>query len=107
MLRALREAAALLRDEPVRFRFVGDGVAREGLERRVKQLGLTNCTFEPSVAPEQLVALLHEADAAIATATPMKFAGETIPRVGWCQRTRASKPATWPARGPVSAWTAW
>lgn len=76
---AIVEAADLLREEPVRFRFVGDGVAREGLERRVKQLGLTNCTFEESVPPDQLVALLHEADAAIATTRASEFAGETIP----------------------------
>ncbi|MFN8589306.1 MAG: sugar transferase [Candidatus Eisenbacteria bacterium] len=76
---AIVEAAALLRDEPVRFRFVGDGVAREGLERRVKQLGLTNCSFEASVPPDALVALLHDADAAIATTRASEFAGETIP----------------------------
>ena len=78
-MEALVDAAEQLRDEPVRFRFVGDGVAKEPLQRRATERGLANMVFEPSVAPAALVALLHEADAAIATTRAGSFAGETIP----------------------------
>ncbi|MCC6650599.1 MAG: sugar transferase [Candidatus Eisenbacteria bacterium] len=76
---ALLDAAAILRDENIVFRFVGDGVAKEGLQQRAAAEGLRNCVFEPSVAPADLVALLHHADAAIATTRASEFAGETIP----------------------------
>jgi lipopolysaccharide/colanic/teichoic acid biosynthesis glycosyltransferase/glycosyltransferase involved in cell wall biosynthesis len=78
-MEALVDAAEQLRDEPVRFRFVGDGVAKEGLQRRATERGLDNMVFEPSVAPAALVALLHQADAAVATTRAGSFAGETIP----------------------------
>jgi lipopolysaccharide/colanic/teichoic acid biosynthesis glycosyltransferase/glycosyltransferase involved in cell wall biosynthesis len=78
-MEAIMDAAVLLRGEGVRFRFVGDGVAKAALQQRAQAEGLTNCVFEPSVAPEQLVALLHEADACIATTRGSSFAGETIP----------------------------
>jgi lipopolysaccharide/colanic/teichoic acid biosynthesis glycosyltransferase len=76
---ALLDAAARLRDENVRFRFVGDGVAKEALRTRAAALGLDNVLFEPSVAPAALVALLNDADAAVATTRGSVFAGETIP----------------------------
>ena len=78
-MEALLDAAVLLRSEGVRFRFVGDGVAKAGLQKRALAEGLTHCVFEPSVPPERLVALLHEADAAVATTRASEFAGETIP----------------------------
>jgi lipopolysaccharide/colanic/teichoic acid biosynthesis glycosyltransferase/glycosyltransferase involved in cell wall biosynthesis len=78
-MESLVEAATLLRDDPVVFRFVGDGVAKEGLQRRAAAAGLTNCVFEPSVTPERLVAVLAEADACVATTRASEFAGETIP----------------------------
>ncbi len=76
---ALLDAAETLRGEPVRFRFVGDGVAKDALVKRAAERGLTHCTFEPSVAPEQLVRVLHESDACVATTRASVFAGETIP----------------------------
>ena len=76
---ALLDAAELLRGENVVFRFVGDGVARDALMRTARERGLSHCTFEPSVAPEALVGLLHEADACVATTRASVFAGETIP----------------------------
>ncbi len=78
-MEAIMDAAVLLREEGVRFRFVGDGVAKAALQQRAQAESLTNCVFEPSVAPEHLVALLHEADACIATTRGSSFAGETIP----------------------------
>jgi lipopolysaccharide/colanic/teichoic acid biosynthesis glycosyltransferase len=76
---ALLDAAGILRDEPVRFRFVGDGVAKDALVRRAAALGLANCSFEPSVAPEALVQVLQASDACVATTRASLFAGETIP----------------------------
>lgn len=76
---ALLDAAERLRGEDVRFRLVGDGVAKEALRRRAAERGLDHVVFEPSVAPGALVALLHEADAAVATTRAGAFAGETIP----------------------------
>ncbi|MCC6349906.1 MAG: sugar transferase [Candidatus Eisenbacteria bacterium] len=76
---ALLDAAAELKSEGVRFRLVGDGVAKQGLERAAVGRGLDNVTFEPSVAPAALVPLLHEADVAVATTRASEFAGETIP----------------------------
>jgi O-antigen biosynthesis protein WbqP len=78
-MESLLDAAELLRGENVVFRFVGDGVAKEGLVRGARERGLTNCTFEPSVSPEALVALLQDADASVATTRASAFAGETIP----------------------------
>jgi len=76
---ALLDAAELLRGENVRFRLVGDGVAKEALQRRAAERGLDHVTFEPSVAPADLVPLLHAADVAVATTRAGAFAGETIP----------------------------
>jgi len=76
---ALLDAAERVRDEGVRFRFVGDGVAKDALRRRANERGLTNCAFEPSVAPEALVGVMRDADACVATTRGSAFAGETIP----------------------------
>lgn len=76
---ALIDAAELLRHEPVRLLFVGDGVAKPALERKAREQGLTNCEFRPSVPPLELVALLQTADACLATTRASAFAGETIP----------------------------
>jgi lipopolysaccharide/colanic/teichoic acid biosynthesis glycosyltransferase/glycosyltransferase involved in cell wall biosynthesis len=76
---ALLDAAELLRAEAIRFRFVGDGVAKAALVQRAGQRGLTNCVFEPSVAPAALVRVLQESDACLATTRAGAFAGETIP----------------------------
>lgn len=78
-MEALIDAAESLRNEPVRLLFVGDGVAKPMLEQRARERGLTNCEFRPSVPPRELVALLHAADACVATTRASEFAGETIP----------------------------
>jgi lipopolysaccharide/colanic/teichoic acid biosynthesis glycosyltransferase/glycosyltransferase involved in cell wall biosynthesis len=76
----LLDAAARLRDrDDIRFLLVGDGVAKPGLERRVAEARLTNVEFRPSVSPEQLVGLIHAADACVATTRAHEFSGETIP----------------------------
>lgn len=78
-MEALIDAAEAMRSEPVRWLFVGDGVAKPMLEQRVRERALTQCEFRPSVPPAELVALLHAADACVATTRASEFAGETIP----------------------------
>jgi colanic acid biosynthesis glycosyl transferase WcaI len=78
-MEALLDAAGLLRGENVTLRFVGDGVAKEGLVRRAEAERLEHCSFEPSVPPAALVGMLHEADACVATTRAGAFPGETIP----------------------------
>lgn len=41
------EAVKLLRNEPIRFVFIGNGAKREALRSQVTQLGLDNCQFLP------------------------------------------------------------
>jgi len=76
---ALLDAAERLVGERVRMRFVGDGVARPQLERRVREKRWTHVTFEDSVPPEGLVRILHESDVCLATTRASVFAGETVP----------------------------
>jgi colanic acid biosynthesis glycosyl transferase WcaI len=54
-LETLLDAAALLRDErDIEFLIVGDGVAKGGLERKARALGLPNVRFLPFQPREQL-----------------------------------------------------
>jgi lipopolysaccharide/colanic/teichoic acid biosynthesis glycosyltransferase/glycosyltransferase involved in cell wall biosynthesis len=79
-MEALIEAATLLRDrDDVRFLLVGDGVAKEALQRRVQEAGLTRVEFRPSLPPQELVAAIRDADACVATTRDHPFTGETIP----------------------------
>src|SRR5205085_10877533 len=55
------------------------GVAKPALERRARESGLANVTFEPSRPPEELVAIIHGADLCVATTLRHEFSGETIP----------------------------
>ncbi len=61
-LEAVADAAAKLTGEPVHFAFVGEGAAKERLEARVRDLGLTNVTLLPGVAREEVPRLLAAAD---------------------------------------------
>lgn len=63
----------------LRFLLVGDGVAKQALERRARERGLERVEFRPSVSPERLVGLIHEADVCVATTRAGDFPGETIP----------------------------
>ncbi len=53
-------AAKALRDEPVRFLFIGGGPKRETTQHQVEALGLTNCRFLPyqdkALLPQSLTA---------------------------------------------------
>ncbi len=78
-MEALIDAAERLRGQRVRLLLVGDGVAKEGLERAARERALDAMEFRPSVPPAELVRLLHASDACLATTRASVFAGETIP----------------------------
>jgi len=61
-LPAVADAAAAIRDQPIRFAFVGDGADKRRLERRVAGLGLRNVTIAPAVPSAEMPALLAAAD---------------------------------------------
>jgi glycosyltransferase involved in cell wall biosynthesis len=60
-------AAALLRDLPIRFAFVGDGNARRRLEALVSASALSNVSFHPPQAREDLSELLGACDVGLVT----------------------------------------
>lgn len=66
-LEQLPRAAELLREAPVRFVVVGDGNAREPLERDVKARQLRNVSFLPPQPRERLGELLASADVGLVT----------------------------------------
>ena len=63
---SVADAAAKLRDEAVRFVFVGEGAAKRDLANRVAELGLSNVTMLPGVPHEDVPALLAAADVCLA-----------------------------------------
>ncbi len=60
----LLDAAALLRDRPLRFVLVGDGHERERLLQRVAQEGLSQVTMLPPIPKAQVPAFLAAIDVA-------------------------------------------
>ena len=61
-LTSVADAAARLTGEAIRFAFVGEGMDKRRLQRRVTELGLRNVTLLPGVPHEQVPALLAAAD---------------------------------------------
>lgn len=61
-LTTVADAAAELRDEAVRFLFVGEGAAKAALEARVSELGLKKVELRPSIPREEIPRLLAAAD---------------------------------------------
>ncbi len=61
-LEAVADAAAKMSGDNVHFAFVGEGAAKERLEARVRELGLTNLTMLPGVARDDVPRLLGAAD---------------------------------------------
>lgn len=61
-LTVVADAAAMLRDTPVRFVCVGEGAAKRALRERVDELGLGNFVLSPGVPHEQVPDLLAAAD---------------------------------------------
>lgn len=62
-LETVLEAAALLRDAPVRFALVGGGVEAEVLRRRAAGMGLENVEFGGPRRPEEMGDVFSAADA--------------------------------------------
>ncbi len=62
-LGTLIEAARLLQDDPVSFVLVGQGLEKESLQQRARELGSNNVVFLPPVAKTSIPALLAEFDA--------------------------------------------
>jgi glycosyltransferase involved in cell wall biosynthesis len=65
-LTTVADAAALLTDEPIHFAFVGEGAAKEELERHVARLDLDNVTMLPGVPRDEVPAILAAADICLA-----------------------------------------
>jgi lipopolysaccharide/colanic/teichoic acid biosynthesis glycosyltransferase/glycosyltransferase involved in cell wall biosynthesis len=63
----------------MRFVLVGDGVAKPGLERMVRERALPHVEFRGSLPPAELVGVIHDADVCVATTRDHEFSGETIP----------------------------
>lgn len=63
-LDALLDAAALLREQPIRFVLVGDGHERERLLQRVLQEGLARVHFLPPIPKPQIPSFLSGIDVA-------------------------------------------
>ena len=64
------DAAATLRDTPLRFVFVGDGARREGMEARVRSENLGNVTFLPYQPEARFRELLVASDACFVVLEP-------------------------------------
>ncbi|MDB5355725.1 MAG: hypothetical protein JWN24_2178 [Phycisphaerales bacterium] len=60
-------AAQMLRDEPVKFLFVGGGALRPSIEQERARLGLANIELRDYVSKEQTPALMRSADCALIT----------------------------------------
>jgi colanic acid biosynthesis glycosyl transferase WcaI len=64
------EAAASLRDAPLRFLFIGDGPKRESLVARVQAEGLERVSFLPFQEERRFIDILAAADACFVTLEP-------------------------------------
>jgi glycosyltransferase involved in cell wall biosynthesis len=61
-LEAVAHAAVKLAGEPIHMAFVGEGAAKERLEKSVREMSLGNVTLLPGVAREEVPGLLAAAD---------------------------------------------
>ncbi len=66
-IETLHETICLLRDQPIRFLFIGGGAKREILEKQVKEAGLTNICFLPYQEWENLPYTLTACDLSLVT----------------------------------------
>ncbi len=81
----IRAAEILKEDVPgVQFILVGDGVELTRLKEAVASLKLTNVRFVPRQAPEQIGAILHQADLLL-----VHLSDTPLSRVGIPQKTQA------------------
>lgn len=77
-LTGVAEVAAQLRDEPIRFVFVGDGAAKSQLAEHVRAAGLANVTMLPSIPHDQMPDLLQAADICLLPDRDIPFLGTMI-----------------------------
>ena len=75
----MADAAALLRNEAIRFAFVGEGADKAKLRRRVGELGLDNVTLAPAVQPAKVPDLLAAADVCLVSLRDVPLFAKTIP----------------------------
>ena len=73
------DAAALLRDEPVSFQFVGDGDQRDALIERAKQEGLENIDFCPAIPKKDAFAKIREATVSVVVTWDHAFQKMILP----------------------------
>lgn len=75
------EAAALVRDAgaPIRFVLVGDGVDRDEMHVRVRELGVDNVSIEPPIAKGRTRAFHNNCDICLVPLAPIPVFQETIP----------------------------
>jgi lipopolysaccharide/colanic/teichoic acid biosynthesis glycosyltransferase len=79
-MEALLDAAERLRErQDLRFVFIGDGVAKESLQQRARESGLTRVEFLPSMAPERLVEQIQAAGICVATMRDHPQCAEAVP----------------------------
>jgi glycosyltransferase involved in cell wall biosynthesis len=77
-LEPLVEAAAILRDRPILFQFIGNGVKKRRLEQLVREKGLENVQFLPYQPRERLGEVLSAADLAV-VCLESRFTGLSVP----------------------------
>lgn len=73
------EAAALLKDEDVRFTLIGEGQTRSEMEARARSLALRNIAFLPPVPPEDLIPYLGHADLCLGIFGDTLKASQVVP----------------------------
>lgn len=78
-LDTLLDAAALLRDEPMTFVFVGDGSDRARLEARARGLGLSNVRFAGRHPATAMPDFFRAADALLVHLRPSTIAAYAVP----------------------------
>lgn len=77
-LEPLVQAAAILRDRPIVFQFIGNGVKKQRLEQLVRETGAENVRFLPYQPRERLGEVLSAADLAV-VCLESRFTGLSVP----------------------------
>ncbi|MBH11054.1 MAG: hypothetical protein CMG74_12040 [Candidatus Marinimicrobia bacterium] len=60
-LEVVLEAASELKDYPIQFKLIGDGICKTSLIQMAKSMGLSNMTFLDSISREALISEMHNA----------------------------------------------
>lgn len=78
-VRTIVEAAALLRDEPVRFELVGRGQTYDEIARMARRLALPNLRLVPPMPPPDLAAFARRCDIALGIFAATPKASRVVP----------------------------